>query len=168
MNLRNASLFLLLASVVGVTAARADDGVSAVLEGRYAAMKNCMAAHDARAIAALLAPDFISVDVNGQTEDGARMIQEVIALPTDPNKTSRTTLQSVQVSGDTAVVVQRYDMKTTKISPDGASRNTELVTVSTDTWVKADQTWLIRRTVTEQLDYYVNGQPAAHKVRAGS
>lgn len=94
------------------------------------------------------------------------MIQEVAGLPKDPLKVSTTTLLSVKPVGNTAVVEQRYDMKTTKTAPDGAKRNIELITLSTDTWVNSNGEWLMQKTETEQLDYYVDGQRVAHKIHS--
>lgn len=157
---------MLLLSIVAVSPVWADDdALRSVLDGRYAAMKSAMAAHDGKAIAALLLPDFVSVDASGQSENADQMIQEVNALPKDPNKESKTTLLSVKLSGDKAVVDQRYDMKTTKIAANGSKRNVELITVSTDTWVNSGGNWLLQRTVTNQMDYLVNGHPTVHKVR---
>jgi hypothetical protein len=42
----------------------------------------------------------------------------------------------------------------------------ELVTLSTDTWIKSGEAWLLRRTVTKQLDYKIDGRLIAHKERA--
>lgn len=125
-----------------------------------------MGARDAMAVASLLAPSFVSIDVSGQSEDASQMIQEVAGLPKDPLKVSTTTLLSVKPVGNTAVVEQRYDMKTTKAAPDGAKRNIELITLSTDTWVNSNGEWLMQKTETEQLDYYVDGRRVAHEIRS--
>ena len=143
----------------------AESALRAVLEGRYAAMKSAMADRDQQAVAALLAPGFLSIDVSGKSEDASQMLQELAALPKDPRKASETTLLSVEVSGDTATVEQRYHMTTTKTSPDERSHAVELVTLSTDTWIKSGEAWLLQRTATNQLDYTVDGRPVAHKVR---
>jgi ketosteroid isomerase-like protein len=127
-------------------------------------MKSAMAAHDKAAVAAILAPDFTSIDTSGQMETAAQTIAEVDTLPSDPNRTSTTTLISVKRAGDVATVEQRYDMKTKKAGPDGVEHNVELVTLSTDTCVLSGQTWLIQRTVTKELSIYRDGQLAAHKV----
>jgi hypothetical protein len=74
----------------------ADATLKTALESRYAAMKKAMAAHDGPAIAAILAPDFMSVDVTGQSETAAQMIAEVNGLKPDPNKSSATTLISIK------------------------------------------------------------------------
>ena len=127
-------------------------------------MKVAMAARDGKAILMLLAPNFSSIDVSGQMESGGQMVGEVAQLPKDPKKVSHTTILSAKVVGTTATINQRYDMKTVKTNPDGTTKNVELVTLSTDTWVKSGDTWLLEKTVTEQMDYFVNGQPVMHKV----
>jgi hypothetical protein len=100
-------------------------------------MKAAMAARDGKAISEILAPDFISEDASGQKESADTMIQQVLALPKDPLKVSNTTILSIKASADSANVDQRYDMKTTKAGPDGNKRDVELITVSTDTWIKS-------------------------------
>ncbi len=141
-----------------------DDSLRPVFEGRYAAMKAAMAARDGKAISEILAPDFISEDASGQKESADTMIQQVLALPKDPLKVSNTTILSIKASADSANVDQRYDMKTTKAGPDGNKRDVELITVSTDTWIKSKDTWLLQRTVTSQMDYSANGKLLVHKV----
>ncbi len=144
--------------------ANSDDPLRPVSEGRYAAMKLAMAAHDGKAISEILAPDFISEDASGQRENADTMIQEVLALPKDPLKVSNTTILAIKVNAESATVDQRYDMKTTKAGPDGNKRDVELVAVSTDTWIKSKDTWLLQRTVTNQMDYSANGKLLIHKV----
>lgn len=58
---------------------------------------------------------------------------------------------------------QRYDMKTTKTGPDGNKRDVELVSVSTDVWIKSKDTWVLQKTVTNEMDYTANGQLLFHK-----
>lgn len=157
------SLILCSLFLAAAASASAGDSLQSALQSRYAAMKVAMGARDSKAVAALLAPSFVSIDISGQSEGAPQMIQEVAALPKDPLNVSTTTLLSVKPVGNTAVVEQRYDMKTTKTEPDGTKRNIELITLSTDTWVNANGTWLMQKTQTHQLDYYVNGQRVAHR-----
>ncbi len=166
---RHLAIALLVMTGLATGAAAATDGdLKPVLQARYATMKAAMAAHDGKAISALLAPDFVSVEVSGQTVTGAQMISGVAALPPDPNKVSQTTLLSVTANGNTATVDQRYDMKTVKTGTDGVTKNIELVTLSTDTWIKSGGAWLIQRSVTKQIDYFVNGISVAHKTSASA
>jgi hypothetical protein len=92
------------------------------------------------------------------------MIQEVLALPQDPLKVSNTTILSIKVNAESATVDQRYDMKTTKAGPDGNKRDVELVAVSTDIWIRSKDTWLLQKTVTNQMNYSANGKLLIHKV----
>ena len=159
------TLLACLLFVFNATAARADDAsVRATFQSRYAAMKTAMGGRDSKAIAALLAPGFVSIDSSGQSETASQMIQEVDGLPKDPLKVSTTTLLSIKVVGSSAVVDQRYDMKTVKTAADGSKVNTQLITFSADTWVNINGVWLLQKTVTNQLDYYRNGQLVVHKV----
>jgi len=143
----------------------APDDLKPALQARYDTMKAAMAAHDGSAIAAILAPDFTSVDTSGQTDTAAQMIDGVNRLKSDPNKKSKTTLETVSRQGDTALVRQRYDMRTTKAGSDGVQHQIELVALSTDTCVKPQAVWLMQRTVTNELSYFVDGAMVAHKVR---
>ncbi len=102
--------FLLSMSVLffvagpAMSQASADGNFRAVLQSRYAAMKAAMAARDANAIASVLAPNFVSIDTSGNRENAAKMIAEVKALPQDPHKTGVTTLVSVWVKQNTAII----------------------------------------------------------------
>ena len=158
------ALFFFIVASAGV--ARADDAaLRAALQARYAAMRASMGARDDKAVSALLASDFVSIDVSGQIENAAQMIKEIDALPKDPLKVSTTTILSVNPNGGVAIVEQRYDMKTVKTAADGSKRNVELITLSTDTWSNVGGSWLLQKTQTDQLDYYINGQQVAHKVK---
>jgi ketosteroid isomerase-like protein len=163
--------FLLLCVItlfVYLTPITADDqsDLRSSFEERYAAMKSAIANRDADALTSLLAPDFTSTDISGRTETGAQMIGELKKLPVDNRKTSKTTIRSIKLKGSTAVVEQSYEMKTTKVAADGSTQSVELTTVSEDSWIKsANGVWLCQSTATNQLDYLLNGQVAAHKTR---
>lgn len=159
-----ALIYLSIASFVSMgNAWSADDSLKAALQSRYAAMKSAMAAHDGAAVTAILAPDFTSIDVLGQSEGAAQMIGEVNALKPDPNKSSETTLLSISPAANSAVVKQRYDMKTIKTAADGSQHSVELITLSTDSWTKSAGAWLLQRTVTNEMSYYKDGQLVMHK-----
>ena len=69
----------------------------------------------------------------------------------------------VQRKGVVAVAIQRYEMHTEKPKGDGSVQRVELVTLSRDTWVHPKDTWLLRETVTESLDYQIDGRVVAHQ-----
>jgi hypothetical protein len=162
-------IFLFFCVAFGATAqnkgpAISNNSLRPLFEGRYAAIKSAMAARDGKAISEILAPDFISEDVTGQKKNADTMIQEALALPKDPLKVSNTTISSIKVNTEIAIVDQRFEMKTTKVGPDGNKREVELIAVSTDTWIRLKDNWLLQRTVTNQMDYYADGKLVAHRV----
>jgi len=161
--MRVARLLIAIALVGSVSAA--EFGLRSRLEAQYAAMKAAMAARDANAISALLAPDFVSIDSSNQPKDADRMIQDVVSLPPDPNKESHTTLTHIVETGDTAAVDTRYEMTTKKTGPEGKVRDIKLTALSTDTWVHSNGLWRLKRTVTNEIDYQVDGQTVLHRVR---
>jgi hypothetical protein len=167
--LRNLAAFVAV-SVVGLAAGSdgwsADGSLKLVLQSRYAAMKAAMAAHNGLAIAAILAPDFVSIGVMGQSETASQMIAEVNGLMPDPNKSSETTLMSVIPAANAVTVEQRYDMKTIRTATDGTQHNVELITISTDTWIKPAGAWLIERTVTNEMSLFRDGQLVGHKKKS--
>ena len=143
----------------------ADDKLRTILEGRYAAMKSAMATRNAKEIATLLSPDFVSIDVSGNEKTADQMIESVKMLPVDPNRVSNTTLLSIESSENKAIVKQRYNMKTVKVAADGAKQEVELTTLSTDAWILTRGTWFMQRTATDQMDYFIDGKAMVHKAR---
>ena len=151
----------------GMAQALADSNdLRTAIEARYSEMKAAMASHDSKALGAILAQNFVSIDTSDKSETGDAMIAAVNSIPTDPNKISKTTLLSVQRNDAGAEVEQRYEMNTHKSGNDGAEHTVRLETISTDTWILAQGQWRIQRSITNKLDYYIDGKLAAHKERA--
>jgi hypothetical protein len=160
---------ILLAACLSAVPAQAQidpgEALRPVLEKRYAELKTAMADRNPQALSALLAPGFVSEDISGKTTSAEEMIKELAALPKDTGKTTGTVLLSIKPQGDRAVVEQRYHMTTTKALPDGNRQAIDLVTLSTDTWLHSGDRWLMEKTVTNQIDYTVDGKVLMHKVR---
>ena len=93
--LRILGLSLVLSCRLVGPAGSADDSLRAALQSRYADLKAAMAAHDTAALAAIFAPDFVSVEVSGQSRGASEVIADLNAVKPDPNKTSETTLITI-------------------------------------------------------------------------
>jgi hypothetical protein len=158
-------LLLLLGASPAWAQSDAGGALRPMLEKRYAELKTAMAERDPQALSALLAPDFVSEDISGKATSAGEMIKELGALPKDSGRVAETSLLSIKPRGDLAIVEQLYQMTTTKALPDGSKQAIELVTLSTDTWTRSGGRWLLRKTVTHQVDYTVDGKLVAHKVR---
>jgi hypothetical protein len=144
----------------------AGDALRPALEKRYAEMKVAMTERDTPALSALLAPGFVGEDISGKTASGEEMIKQLGAAPKDDGKVTETTLVSIKPQGDRVIVEQRYHMTTMKSLPDGAKQAIDLVTLSTDTWIHSGDKWLIQKTVTNQIDYSIDGKLVMHKVHS--
>jgi hypothetical protein len=162
--LRILSLSLVL-SVACISAGLADDSLRAALQSRYADLKAAMAARDAGALAAIFAPDFVSVEVSGRSRGVSQVTADLNAVKPDPNKTSETTLITITPGAGAVTVDQRFDMRSVVTAADGTQHNIELVALSTDSWIRPADVWLIQRTVTNELSFFNDGQLVMHKVK---
>lgn len=134
----------------------------------YAQFKQAVDGRDPQALVLMLAPGFVDEEVSGATTSADKMLTELAQLPQDPHRQAQTTLLSVRSDGHIAKVTQRYRMTTIKTLANGEKKSVELVALSDDTWTHADGTWRIERTVTEQVDFRVDGKMLAHKVHAAN
>jgi hypothetical protein len=151
----------------GIGQALADSSdLRTAIEARYAEMKTAMASKDSKALVAILAKNFVSVDTSDKSEDADAMIAAVSGLPTDPNRISETTLLSVRRVDGGVEVEQRYEMNTHKPGKDGAEHAVKLEAHSTDTWIHTHGQWRTQRTITNKFAYYIDGKLVAHKERA--
>lgn len=134
-------------------------------QDRYDAMKSAMDARNTMALGAMLTPDFISIDIKGQSQDAARMLKQVLTLAPDPDSHSRTTIVSVKVDGDAARVTQTYEMTTRKPTLDRSMQTVRLVADSSDIWRNTDGVWRMQSTQTERMDYFVDEKLVASLTR---
>src|SRR5579863_3522202 len=89
-----------------------DHPLRATLDDRYTALREAMSRRDRDAIASLLTPDFVSVDVRGKAVRSSEMIDSVLALNIDRSKrTAVTTLVDINEHDGLAIALQHYRME---------------------------------------------------------
>lgn len=164
--LKFASLTLLLLCFCATGYAVDEQATISSFSALYAKFKAAMNSRDTKVVGAMLAPKFQSEDVSGKAQSAEQMLAGLTSLPQDPNKKSQTTVVSVELSGATAKVVQRYHMTTIKAVADDQVQTIEITAVSDDTWSQMDGSWKLLRTVTRQMDYSADGRLLAHKIHA--
>jgi len=121
------------------------------LDARYLDMRAAMASGRREPIAAILTPFFLSVDAFGRESDADDMIDSVLKLQIDREKrTATTTLVSIEENNGVARVLQHYAMTTT--AQVGPMMPKALQTLSADTWVCSEGTWLLTKTRTLELE----------------
>lgn len=128
-----------------------DHPLRPTFDARYSAMREAMASGRREPIAALLTPYFVSINVRGKESNADEMIDSVLRLDIDRQKrTATTTLVNIEASSGVARVLQHYAMTTT--ARVGPAMPKELQTLSADTWVHSDVTWLLARTQTLEVE----------------
>ena len=157
---------LLTAMAVGfATPQIATADTKADIEARYAQLKEAMAARDAPAIKALLAPKFQSTDVRGDTSDADEMIEDLGRFPANPDRKSETTVKSLTVKGESALVEKQLDIKMSRQGPDGAAHSMEIITLSDDSWVQSPGGWLLASTAAQDLTMIRDGVVMRHMAK---
>jgi hypothetical protein len=109
------------------------------------------------AISSLLTANFQSVDVQGHVTNEKAMIDELKQTPLDPNRQRVTTVNSAQVEGNSALVVQSYRSSFQTKGTDGAMHQIDLNTRSDDTWIKSGDRWLLQTTSTRAMTVVRDG-----------
>ena len=134
-------------------------------EARYAQLNTAEEARDAKAIKALLAPKFQSIDVRGEASDADEMIDDLGHFPADANRKTTTTLKAVTVTGDAAVVQQSRDIRLSHPGMDGAAHAMEIITQSDDNWVQSSGGWLLAKTTATEITLIRDGAVMRHMAK---
>jgi hypothetical protein len=128
-----------------------DHPLRPTLDQRYLDMRSAMASGKADPIAAMLAPGFKSINLQGQEQSAYAMIESVLRLKIDrTRRTANTTLVELEQTGGKVSVLQHYSMT---IAGDVApSFPKQLQTLSIDRWTRSGDTWLLEVTQTREVE----------------
>lgn len=155
----------LSAGVIVAWAALGQPALKEVIQGRYYDIRAAFDARDERALRAILAPGFKSVELDGTVLDADGMVAAMKALADIPGKTRATTVLSLERQGDAVTVKQQYEMHATMTLGDGKSHKVDLLAHSTDRWVLIDGQWRSLSTVTDDSTTWVDGEEVNHQAR---
>jgi len=139
-----------------------DSTLATLLTQRYAALE---AAHDNKAYAEVLAPDFVLTNVLGHTMAAPEAIQMWESRPKDPSKVIDHKLLALKRKAHTVIVQRRIDAKTVEPAADGGRLNVEFIWLTSDTWINDRGTWLLQTSDADKMDYYLNGRLIDHLSR---
>lgn len=149
---------MLAIAACGTASAHHDAALLTALQDRYKALQSAMSGDDRRRVAAILAPHFVALDVVGQSEGPHQLLGDVDSIPLDRNATITTRISSPLRRGNVVVVARRVTVET--------ADNERFVGFSTDTWIRVSGAWLLRKTQTTKLEFYVDGEQIAGDVRS--
>lgn len=150
------------ATAASAPAAATQTPVKAQLESRYTQLKAAMESRSPARIKALLAPGFASTQLSGKTIDADAMIAELAHVPTDPNRATTTTIDSIAVTGNLARVQQTMTASARITAKSGASHLMKLIAVSEDTWQHTPDGWLLKTTTSKDMTVTQDGKVIRH------
>jgi hypothetical protein len=163
MPIKNATLTLVLLTLCA-SARAADDPAAAraTFTGLYAKFNAAMNTRNTTEVGAMLAPGFHGEDVGGKARSAKKLLDEIGALPDDPNRKADSTVVSATLDGETAQVAQRLLVTSSK-SVFGKKILLELVSDSDDTWTRSGSAWKLLKSTTRKMAYSANGSVISEK-----
>jgi ketosteroid isomerase-like protein len=147
-----------IVAVAIASAAVAQEDPKALFQARYDTFRAAMAAKDAAAANAVLAPGYQMTDIQGNTHDASGVATLMERMPAAMSQNSKTTVLEAAITGDSAAIKQELAAKMTRPGPDGNAMNLEMSVVSNDTWVKVGDTWLLKASVQKDLTVKRDGE----------
>lgn len=136
--------------VAASTAAQAQDANSA-FEGRYAELTTALVGKDGAKLSTILAPEFESTDLRGETVNRTDMLARMTQMPAGPDIKPQTKLLSVKVAGDAAAVESQMTVQVKRPDQSGAEMALDVALTADDTWVQRGGVWMLQKTVQKEM-----------------
>lgn len=148
------------AMIVAVAgAAHAQEDQKAAFEARYAEFTAAMMAKDGTKLGAMLAPDFESTDIRGETHNRAESIDNLAKMPPEMADIKPVTkVLSVKQTGDTAAVESQMTMQLKRPDPSGEEMTLDIAVTGADTWIQRGGVWLLQKSVQKEMTVSKDGE----------
>ncbi len=140
-------------------AAYAQEDPKLAFEARYAELSSAMLGKDGARVGAILAPDFQSTDIRGDTHTRAESLERMSQIPAEMAELKPVTkVLSVQQSGDTAAVESQMTMHMKRPDESGTEVTLDIAVTANDTWVQRGGAWLLQKTVQKEMSVSKDGE----------
>ncbi|MFM5954823.1 MAG: nuclear transport factor 2 family protein [Novosphingobium sp.] len=148
-------------AVAMATAAYAQDD-QAAFEARYTQLRTAMLAKDRSAAESLLAADYQSTDIRGETHTRSEVLDRMAQIPEGVDPPQNKVLK-LTVAGDSAAVESQMTMHMKRPGEDGAEMKIDITVISDDTWVQRSGTWLLQKSVQKDMSVAKDGEVVFHQ-----
>lgn len=148
-------------AVAMASAAYAQDD-QAAFEARYTQLRTAIIAKDRAAAEKLLAADYESTDIRGETHNRSEVLDRLSQIPQGVEPPQNKVLK-LAVNGDSAAVENQMTMHMKRTGDDGAEVKLDVTVVSDDTWVQRSGTWLLQKSVQKDLSVAKDGEVVFHQ-----
>lgn len=143
-------------------AAHAQQDPAAMFEARYTELRTAMLGKDRAAAERILAPEYQSTDIRGETHQRADVLERMGQIPEGMEPPQGKVLK-VTVSGDSAAVENQMTMHMKRPGEDGAEMVLDVTVISDDTWVQRSGVWLLKTSVQKDLTVAKDGEVVFHQ-----
>lgn len=147
----------MVVAVAGVAHAQEDPKLA--FEARYTEMTGAMMSKDAAKLGTMLAPEFETTDIRGETHNRAQMIENLAKLPPEMAQMKPTSkVISVKQTGDTAAVESQMTMQIKRPDESGNEITLDIAMTADDTWVQRGGAWLLQKSVQKEMTVSKDGE----------
>lgn len=143
--------------IATATAALAQDANSA-FDARYAELATAMLAKDSAKLTTILAPEFESTDLRGDTHNRAEALARMAQMPDGADFKPQTKVLSTKVSGDAAAVESQMTVQIKRPDQDGKEMALDIAITADDLWVQRGGAWLLQKTVQKEMTVSRDGE----------
>lgn len=157
-------LVALLFAGTASAAIETDAKLKAVIEAQYAKIIQAEKDKDWKALEAILAPNYRSIDTDGTAISRTLEMKQDEEAPAVKNERDRITVVSLTLEGDQLYVQQRFNGRFDQVGEDGKSHRFVVTAYSSDLWRRNGDSWICEQTITNVQDVSVDGTPVAHDV----
>lgn len=146
------------AMIVAVAGAAHAQDANAGFESRYAELTAAMLSKDSAKLSTILAPEFESTDVRGETHNRAEALARMGQMPGGQDVKPQTKVLSVKVAGDTAAVESQMTVQIKRPDQSGQEMALDIAIKANDTWVQRGGTWMLQKTVQKEMTVSRDGE----------
>lgn len=148
------------AMIVAVAgSAQAQQDPNTVFEARYTELRTALLSKDTAKAGAIMAPDYESTDIRGDTHNRAEVLERMGQMPAEmANMKPETKVLTVKLSGESAAVDSQMTMQMKRPDENGEEMTLDITVVSSDTWVQRGGVWLLQKSVQKEMSVARNGE----------
>ncbi|MBN8501205.1 MAG: nuclear transport factor 2 family protein [Sphingomonadales bacterium] len=139
--------------------AQAQQDPKAMFEARYAEMTAAMMAKDTTKVGALLASDYESTDIRGETHNRADSLEKLSQMPPEMAELKpQTKVVNVKLNGDSAAVDAEMTLQMKRPDETGTEVTLDIRMVSADVWVQRGGIWQLQKSVQKEMSVSKDGE----------
>lgn len=137
--------------IVAVASVAHAQDANAGFESRYAELTAAMLGKDSAKLSTILAPEFVSTDIRGETHNRAEALARMGQMPGGQDIKPQTKVLSAKLTADSAAVESQMTVQIKRPDQNGQEMALDIAIKADDTWVQRGGTWLLQKTVQKEM-----------------